>query len=377
MKYKDFYTGIIQKIVKMLFLVFLSFSPSFLTFSNPIIPPSVIQEIYFGQWSWEIELCRNEFFEIENLDSLWLYGQYDTAKFEYGHEFYGDIMVVTSYTMLTPMFIDQSGDDVSLIYKNGNYEDYLGGISWGTFAQDPGWGITAPVGEQSIAYQRFDLYEYDWDYWQVKELPHSIGSNPGQVSKRTHFEGYVIDRNNEPLSGIFIDYCSYYYGSSDPDVPMIWTGPDGHFSTDNMFCRRYNISFKNGEFYEPSIGDTNVCLEPDSANFYEFKLDTLLTGIKENMPRGSGYSIFNIPNPSSSQTTFLLETNHPEPGTTGVIKIYSESGYIVDIVPVELQSEKQEILYNFNDKSLSAGVYLYNLDIGRDKMATGKMVISQ
>lgn len=372
----SFFQIIKRKLVIFLVTIYLGINFPNPSFSNPIVPPSVIQEIYFGQWSWEIELCRNEFYELENLDSLWLYGQYDTAKFEYGHEFYGDIMVVTNYDMLTPMFIDQSGDIVTLCYKNGNFDEYIGGISWGTFDGNPGWGVTAPVGDQSIAYQRFDLYEYDWEYWKVKEQPHTIGSNPGWVSKRANFEGYVKDRNNEPLSGIFIDYCDFYYGASDPDVPMIWTGPDGHFSTNNMFCRKYNISFKN-DIYEPSIGDTTVNLEPDSANYFEFTLDTLLTGVGENRHKGPSYSIWNIPNPSSTHTKFIIETSSPGTDQKGVIKIYNESGYIVDILPVEISGGKQEITYNFNDKTLSSGLYFYNLEIGHQKMASGKMLITR
>jgi hypothetical protein len=348
--------------------------PSFLTFSNPIIPPSVITEIYFGQWSWEIELCRNEFYNLQNLDSLWLYGQYDTAKFEYGIPFYGDIMVVTNYDMVTSMYIDQAGDRVYLYYKDGNYGEIIGWIDWGTFNPNPGQGVTAPEGEQSIAVQGFNLWEGEWEYWEVKELPHSIGSNPGQVNKRTHFEGYVKDKNNEPLSGIFIDYCDFYYVST-PHVAMIWTDSNGHFITDDMFCRKYHINFINGEYYGPSIGDTNINLEPDSTNYFEFQLDTLLTGINEIRHAHPYYSIYSKPNPSSSQTTFIIDTEYPLPKEKGVIKIYNENGFIVDIIPVDLNDRHTDLIYCFNTKSLLPGMYFCSLEIRNQKVASNKMII--
>jgi hypothetical protein len=368
-----------RKLVKCFFIIYLGFNLSNPLSGNPIIPPSMITEIYFGQWSWEIELHKNDYYEIENLDSLWLYGQYDTAKFEYGHEFYGNTMVVTNYDMLTSMYIDQSGDYVCLYYKDGEYGYYLGWINWGTFAEDPRWGVTAPVGEQSIALQNFNLPDDERTDWTVKEQPHTIGSSPWHVTKRANFSGYVRDINDQPLPGIMVDYCymEFLYHDSDPTVPHVITDSSGYFFSDDMYCRKYYITFKLGEYFEPIIGDTNINIEPDSANYFEFKLDTLLTGIKENKPSTLQYSIFNIPNPSSSQTKFIIKTSNPKPDQKGVIKIYSEAGYIVDIVPVEINNESQDLIYNFNDKTLPSGLYFYSLETRNQKVASGKMIISR
>lgn len=364
-----------RKLVKILFVVTLSLSPSFLTLSNPIIPPPVVFEIYFGPVSWEIEIMNNQFYSyIENFDDLWLVGQFDTAQFEPGHPFLpGVIEVATQFDMLTPMTIQQSGDHVSLCYKSGNYYEYLGGIAWGSFSPE----VTAPVGEQSIAIQMFNLPENEWGSWEAKEQPHTINSNPGNVIKRTSFSGYVWDQNGQPMQDIYLDYCwgAYYFGSN-PTVPIIYTNSDGYFHTDNMYSREFFIRFRN-DFYGPIIGDTTVYLEIDSTNYFEFKLDTLLTGIKEHKPVVPAYSIYNIPNPSSSKTTFIIESDNANPNRKGVIKIYSEAGYIVDIFPLEISGGKQELIYNCHDKSLAAGLYFYNLEIGHQKVASGKMVISR
>jgi hypothetical protein len=368
-------TNIKRKLEKYFFIIFLGFYSVSESFSNPIIPPPVVLEIYFGQWSWEIEIMNNEFYsEYENLDSLWLIGKYDTARFEPGHSFLpGELDVVTNYDMLTPMTIQQSGDAVDLCYRWNNNFYSIGGLSWGSYPYE----VTAPVGEESIAYQRFDLPENDWSYWEAKELPNTIYASPGQVIKRATFSGYVRDKDDQPMPDIYLDYpysWEYYYYTY-PTVPIIHTNSEGYFHSENMYCRKFFIKFRVGDFYGPSIGDTTVNLEPDSVNYFEFKLDTLLTGINEIKPMIPQYSICNIPNPSSSQTTFIIETNSQKSDQKGVIKIYSENGYIVDIVPVNLNDNRQELVYNFDDKALSSGLYFYNLEVKNHMVASGKMII--
>jgi hypothetical protein len=234
-------------------------------------------------------------------------------------------------------------------------------------------GVSAPVGEESVAWQRFIYFEED-SYWTVKDLPNHIGYNPFQVSKRAEFSGYVKDKNDDPLENVKLYYCPVEFHYGTPSVPEIFTDENGYFFTDNMFCKKYFINFiyDGGE-----IGDTVVFLEPDSANYFDFKLDTLLTGVHELQPAVAAYSINIIPNPSSSKTTFIIESNDQDPFNKGIIKIYNEAGFIVDIVPVDINSKKQELLYSFNDKSLASGLYFCNLEIGHRKMASGKMVISR
>jgi hypothetical protein len=195
------------------------------------------------------------------------------------------------------------------------------------------------------------------------------------VSKKTSFSGYVKDRSDKPLPGVKIDYCAdAFYHYTIPTVPEIFTDDNGYFYTDNMFCTQYSFEFL---FEGGMIGDSIVYLEPDSANYFEFKLDTLLTGIGEYKPAITSYLIYNIPNPFANNTTFVIETTGKVQNQKGVIKIYSPEGFIVDILPVEISGEKQELAYNLADKSMAAGIYYYSLEIGKEKKASGKMVVSK
>lgn len=369
MKSFTFYPRIKRKLVEMIFIVFLTFSPSLLTFSNPIVPPPLIIEIFFGPEGWQMEMMNSAYSQVNNLDNIWLCGVYDSAQFVPGIEFVqGEVLIVTQDDLMAEMEINQDGDWLTLWYIDGDYFFPVDetGLFWGMVPLTPPFyfnRVTAPTGEQSIALQ--ELYDYG-DFWVVKEEPNSIGFSPFEVSKRADFSGIVMDLNNDPLAGVELNYGAY---------PLFFTDSNGYFSVINtMLCRIWDVNFI---FDGGVIGDSTISIEPDSENYFEFKLDTLLTGISESMPAGADYSIFSTPNPSSSQTSLIIGSKHPETGLKGVIKIYNESGYIVDIVPVTMASEKQEILYNFNDKLLASGLYIYYLEVRNQKVASGKMLITR
>ncbi len=377
MKIPDCFTSVKGIIARLSLIICLGLCLNFNSYSNPIENLPEIMEIYFSSDGWSIELLISEFYGGNNLDNLRITGLYDTAQFLPGIEYTpGEVFFVTQADFQTPFFINQAGDLLYLEEQMGNSWWRLDfyGLPFGDFPLYIS-DVCAPYGEESIAWQEFAWSNGGPYFWTVKELPNTIGYSPGQVSKRCIFSGYIKDKNNDPLPWIKLDYATEdFYHYTTPTVPEVYTDENGYFYNENMFCKRYHFRFLY-EFSE--IGDTIVCLEPDSANYFEFKLDTLLTGIAEFRPTISSYSITNIPNPLSNQTTFIVETNGYGQNQRGVIKIYSSEGYIVDILPIEISGENQELNYNLSDKSLASGVYYYSLEIGKEKKASGKMVISR
>ena len=363
-----------MKSVRFLFFILL-FGPSIPAFSNPIIPGPMIFEIYFGPDGWQIEMKKSNssYWEV-NLDHVWMISDADAAHFKPGISFaYNETIVVTQDDFITEFYINQAADWLTLMHIDGEINEVIDyfGLAWGEIIDPTPYNyVTPPAGEQSIALQKVvENYSNEW-YWAVKEQPNTMGYSTETVYKRAQFSGHVRDMNDDPMEGIVLDYCGTIYS---PGVPFIITDSNGFFYTDNMFCREYPVIFKyNGV----TIVDSSFNIEPDSANYYEFKLDTLLTAIHEIKQVIPGFSVINIPNPASTLTTFVIESNNQNPGQKGVIKIYSDIGYIVDIVPVVINAEKQEIVYNFKDKALSPGMYFYNLEIRNHKAASGKMIIS-
>jgi hypothetical protein len=376
MKIMNYFKSAKGILIRISFLLFLGLCINLTSNSNPILPPPMIQEIYFSSGEVFIELLIPMYWGEGSLDNIRMTGLYDTAQFHPGIEYTpGEVFYITGADFETPININQYGDCINLeeFYGGGwspfdYYGLQFGNVTWSE--------VSAPIGEESIARQEFSEVGYDiYDYWTVKELPNTIGSSPFQVSKRAEFSGYVKDANDDPIAGIILHYAPsrYFYYSFTPHVPEISTDQYGYFHTDHMFCKKFDIRFL---FEEGEIGDTTIFVEPDSANYFEFKLDTLLTGMLEYKAVPYSYSISNIPNPFSNNTTFVIETNIKVQNQKGLIKIYSSEGFILEILPIEISGEKQELNYNLNDKSLAAGIYYYSLEIGHQKVATGKMVIS-
>ncbi len=341
---------------------------------NPIIPPPIISEIYFGPDGFQLECYFWEEYGISNLDGVRITGLYDTANFNNGIEITSYVVYTfTQEDLQTEFYINPEGDQLYLEQFDGGEWQTIG--SYGLYFGDN--MVNAPEGEQSIAWVTFECIDGN-SYWLVKELPNSIGDLPFVVLKRAQFCGYVRDKNNDPLPDVIIEYDSYTpYYCSYPDLPDVRTDSNGYFYTDEMYCRKYNdVKLRLASNYH-LIGDTAINIEPDSANCFEFNLDTLLTGISEFNTIVPKYSIYNIPNPFSQQTTFVIEATDQKAFQKGVIKIYSNEGYIVDILPVELTGNKQQFTHQIAEGSLPAGVYYYNLEINHQKKASGKMVLGK
>lgn len=364
-------------LIRLSLIFCLTFYLNFQSHCNPIVEPPMILEIYFNSGDVYIELLIPEYYGGENLDNFRITGLYDTAQFLPGIEYTpGVVFYVTSADFQTPFYVNQAGDYLSVEELSGgewHLIDYYG-FAFGDIPEIYNSYVNAPTGDESIAYQQISYGDESTNYWTVKELPNTVGSSPFNVSKRAEFSGYVKDITDAPLTNIELVYCWDPYHIASPTLPVLITDENGYFYTDNMFCCNFSIEFYNDE---GKIGDSTISVEPDSANYFEFRLDTLLTGITEPKPAIPDYFISNIPNPCFNNTTFVIEATGLVQNQKGVIKIYSSEGYIVDILPIEISGKRQLLNYNHNDKPLAAGIYYYSLEINRKKVASGKMVISQ
>lgn len=369
------------KMVRLSFIIIFAMLSAFGSKSNVLIIDHTIMEFYYNSGDWSIEL----FFDYEvgngNLENMRISGLYDTARFLPREYEFNMPVVVTQADFESPLYINPEGDwlFIEILIENEWFRVDEFGLNFGEMSNPDDTWVSAPVGEESIAWQLLYCYVPPWGWgfnywWIVKELPNTIGFDPYEVSKRATFSGYVLDKYENPIPGLKLNYFSPEIENSSPPLPFIYTDSSGHYYTGEMFCRKYHIEFL---FNDDEIGDTTIFIEPDSANYFVFKLDTLLNGISEHYPLLSGFTIYNSPNPSSNQTNFVVESKNPGPNQKGVIKIYSEAGYIMDIIPLEISGKKQQLTYNFTDKTLAAGLYFYSLEIGRAKMASGKMMISR
>lgn len=369
------------KMVRLSFIIVFAMLSAFGSKSNVLVIDHTIMEFYNNSGDWSIELFFDYDIGNGNLGDMRMTGLYDTARFLPREYEWAEPFIVTQADFESQFDINPEGDwlFIEILIENEWFRIDEFGLNFGEMSNPDDTWVSAPVGGESVAWQLLYCYIPPWGWgfnywWTVKELPNTIGFNPYEVYKRAVFSGYVLDKYENPIPGLKLNYFSREIEDSYPPLPVIYTDSSGYYYSGEMFCRKYQIEFF---FNDDEIGDTTIFIEPDSANYFVFKLDTLFTGVSVYKANLTDYSIMNIPNPFVNQTTFIVQAKSRSLLQQGIIKIYSSEGYIVDILPIVISGEKQEMNYNPDDKALAAGMYYYSLEIGSKKVASGKMVISR
>lgn len=370
--------------ILMMLCAMIIHGPFSLSRANPIIEPPVLTEIYFGPDGWQIEMLFDEMFQgvIYDLDNFRLSGLNGWAPFNAGINVVpGEVMMVTNDNLQYPLLIEPQGDEIWL-------EEFFGSewyrispfpLRFGTLPAGNST-VTAPSGEESIAMCHIlvnDPQSGWFDYWTLKEKPNTIGNEPLVVSKRAYFQGCVLDENLQPMPGIRLSYCPLYYNiyTTTPPLPWLETDQEGYFFTDSMFCRCYDIEFIHDG---TMVADTGlICVEPDSANYHTFVLDTLLTSTTEQKEREL-VIVECFPNPTRGPLHFRFLTTPGRLSDHAVIRLYGISSRGLDEIHVRLDEEEVDILYDLGSMHDPAGsIYLYTVEINDRTIASGKLMMTK
>lgn len=352
-----------SKLIKFLIIGSFISSFGFNANGNPSGPYTLISEIYFNaSGDWTIEFMPTEWGTFDNFR---LTGLYDTALFLPGINC-NEVTLITQGDFSSPLYLSQAGDFISLeLFIDNTWYVYGAGLAYGNLPDSCESGVSAPVGEESICYLRTGGGGHGSPYYfTAKELPNSLGENVFNVLLREDASGYVFDTAGYPQAGITIKFSNLFTTVTDDN---------GYFYIDSIYCKKYDIEFISP--LEEPIGYSEIFIEPDSANYFEMILDGSFVGLSDTKPEKGLFMIRNFPNPFTGQTRFVIDGPATYYNHKGVIKIYNSEGIIVDILPVELSGNKQELIYNPANLAAS-GLYYYVLEIGHRKLATGKMVIS-
>jgi len=344
-------------------------------FSNPIMLPPVISELYWDEnGDWTMELIFNEGLDYySSLDELSLVCNNDTSAFVSGIPIViGQPLVVSSADLVSPFDIPIDSGFVFLM--DSEYQDPLG---WGMmFGHYDGSRISPASYGQSIVYQRFFLQDVlEETYWLVKETTPSIGSLPFTCQTRANFSGTVLDAMLTPVPEASIKYT---FGSSNenaysPSIPVLITDEKGEFATDQMFCKEYTIMiFVDGQ--RELI--TSAKVEPDSANNLEFLLDSLYVGVKKIEDVKPGVSITARPNPFNGRLDIHVQTNNNTVVKSSAVKLFDLNGNLIrktDIHSPYLNNV--DVHWELMNKSeMKAGLYLLVLEVEGELVASQKLV---
>lgn len=175
-------------------------------FSNPIIEPPIISEIYWDENGWMMELLFNEmFYYFIDLNELTLVCNGDTSAFISGISIIlNQPIVVTKEHLIEPFEIPIEGGCIDILTTEG-----LGFI---TFPLTYGNYQGTPVAlGQSIVHQKFYIEGPDYTFWLVKETQPSIGELPFSCQTRANFSGKVVDKFLDPVPNADIKYIYEYY----------------------------------------------------------------------------------------------------------------------------------------------------------------------
>ncbi len=348
--------------------------------ANPISLPPVISEFYLvNDSTWYLELFFDPvYYPDTTLDGYQIITSTDTVQFFNGiHFLSGNIVVITQDSMQHHLSVHRTGDFIR-IEKDGMYIDEIG------FGNNMYSMIDSPFPGQSIvnyAYGCFDTFNMQpaTYYKPVKENIPSIGLNPFQASVYMgNFTGKVFDLNHNPITGIKIgNPANYYEPSGTCNVEFTGlTDSSGGFNfyirSGRHYVRIYTLS--------AILLDTAVNIEPDSVNYYEFVLDTLLNRITFNSIYHN-YLLSCYPNPSNGRTTITFDLQKNIQDLNPLIKIYNSTGEIIKILPIDFSGKERKYSVEWDgksyDNSVASGVYYYNLELDGKKVATNKLVITK
>lgn len=290
------------------------------------------------------------------------------------------ILVLTQDSLKNLLKINRSGDHLTIKDSAGNWLDEL------YFGNVAGSKISFPRLGQSIVNYAYECFSGgpDTEYHKVKDNHPTIGFNAFKpynlkgVTTSGTFAGIVYDNMHSPVPGIHLGHMYY-------NVPCGSSAACGNF-----FCSvltdsagTFNIPERSGRylvqiFFKTSnvLADSVINIEPDSINYYEFTIDTLLTGINPvSAKKEIALSCF--PNPSTGETMISFEIPAGRHYSQALIKIYNSIGEIVRILPVTLGRSSVKWNGLTADNSSANGIYSCTLELDGQKTASSKIIIAK
>jgi len=347
--------------------------------SNPMMPPPVMSELYWDESGWTMELYFYEVFfdlyDLNSMDDLSLVCNNDTSAFVTGipiEEY--QIVVVTINDLVDPFEIPISGGAIEVLYNDDLYP-ITEILAYGNHD----WSRISPVTYgQSIVNQKFIISSggaYTIDYWLVKETQPSIGSLPFTCQTRANFSGLVLDKAGLPVPNASIIYTFTDTENFDPPIPEIITGEDGTFSTDQMFCREYTIKvYVDGQM--ELITQLNI--EPGSANYFEFSLDSLYVGYNE-VAMEPKISMTTNPNPFNSNLHVNIQMDAYKSSSSAKLELMDLNGKIWKHADINASYLHHIDVYwnNMNQLIMNPGVYILVLEVDGRMIASHKVIFQQ
>ncbi len=343
-----------------------------ITFANPIMPESLIYEIYFDDddnWYLVVDVFFMEMLGIQTFQEIEIYST--TGAFVFKEDFLPDFTtyetIITQQALVYPHQMFRESDYVYAYWPEGWFEFMY--LEWGNSLYDP---VKGPYPGQSLipVFVHEDEF-YNPEYWLVKcSAPWFLG-NGGLVTGE--FEGFLFDQDEMPVANAEIKYVEEYLLNPNSYFPPLITNESGYFFHDEMLACNFHLYGVEIDGVDYDFNDF-VSIEPDSTN--TVFLQVVLTEVHSEHP-DTRPKISNFPNPFNDFTTFVLQF----PGNCTlqypVLKIVGLMGQVVSQQPVTITRNEYNIVkFTWtNTEKLPSGIYSCQLIDKGLSIATGKMLI--
>jgi hypothetical protein len=345
--------------------------------SNPIdgTPVAKFSELVFdsnNKWSMELFF---PYTEMTAVDSILLKTSTGEAKIILSSSGWNNLFVIDVDSLSATLIINRDGDSIRITtystYYNvkSNRDDYL------IFGNYPGATVSSiTAGFSSIC--RINSWGIDC----LAKIS-SLGIINNSDSLSATMNGHLYDMNNKPVTHL---KPGYYFQLETP----LTIYSDGTYST-RVFRRFPTIMKDYLDAIMPNISalsDTTHIqpfdlndIHPDTVVVQDIHLKSnkyIITSIEENEPlRSEEFTLINYPNPFNLSTNFFVKIPDRMKGKAATINIYDANGQLVRVITV---NESTTVSWDGRDKNsciMPSGIYYYQLNIEKQMMKSGSMIL--
>lgn len=332
------------KLLPFIFIVFLVLQN---IFSNPIMIHH-LNELKFTGNEWELELGELEYLG-ENLNGYYLTTLTDTSYFKDGIETYDkEFLIITNNSLTKPLFINTSGDVLTLYFPDGFAGDELG------FGEVDYTRISAPKEGQSMSLNEYYQGDYE-DFFYLDNSP-TLGFVNDWIDAEGTIDGYVTDVLSNPLEGVEVIYDYNTDGIGGTWPVFVSTNSDGYFILTDV-ARIANLEFKKEDYITQN---TSQQIWPDSTVTLYIIMQEDPNSIDNENPLSPDKYILNtnFPNPFNNSTKITYELPI---GDYIEISIFDMNGRFIEKLYAGFQpAGKYSVIWD--EGFLSSGVYIYQME---------------
>lgn len=313
-----------------------------LSSANPILVLPVMSEVYFDEnHNWKVEITDCYFLEF---DSVMIESSSGISKINSFSSTYGDFIVITSDSLVTPLTIQKANDFIRLYFYTGDNIYHTDYVAFGNHEDSYIHNL-----QEGYSIARYG-YTGDYSAYFYK----CITPTPGWQNNLTGSEGYIT-------GNIYDDGQLLTNGTFKLDETAVSISETGFSGT--PLSRTYTSLWYNNLEFETAP----ITIEPNETTSCDihFIYVSINTIESENIT----FSVF--PNPAKDVVKFYYKVDFQIKEKMR-IEIRDTNGKVIDIIHLQ-NNEEDFVTYHLKD--IHKGLYICSLISNNAKLREAKLII--